>query len=100
LKKLGILGAVTGAIALLVFVRQPNAKESDETEIRAMEAAMITAYAAKDLDNALAGYVQDETLFVFDAIPPRQYVGINAGGLIMRASSRCSRDRLRRKCPI
>jgi ketosteroid isomerase-like protein len=33
---------------------------------------------AKDLDRALGGYVQDETLFVFDAIPPRQYVGIKA----------------------
>jgi hypothetical protein len=32
-----------------------------------------------DLDHGLAGYVQYETLFVFDAIPPRQYVGIKAG---------------------
>jgi ketosteroid isomerase-like protein len=78
LKKLAILAAVAGAIALLVFVRQSSAKESDEAAIRAMEAAMIKAYAAKDLDNALAGYVQDDTLFVFDAIPPRQYVGIKA----------------------
>ena len=78
MKKLAILGAVAGAIALLVFVRQSSAKESDEAAIRAMEAAMIRAYAAKDLDNALAGYVQDDTLFVFDAIPPRQYVGIKA----------------------
>lgn len=78
MKKLAILGAFVGAIALLVFVRQSSAKESDEAEIRAMEAAMIKAYAAKDLDNALAGYVQDETLFVFDAIPPQQYVGIEA----------------------
>jgi len=78
MKKLVILGAVAGAIALFVFALQSNAKESDEAEIRAMEAAMIEAYAAKDLDNALAGYLQDETLFVFDAIPPRQYVGIKA----------------------
>jgi len=78
LKKLVILGAVAGALALFVFVPQPGAKESDEAEIRAMEAAMIKAFAAKDLDNALAAYVQDETLFVFDAIPPRQYVGIKA----------------------
>jgi ketosteroid isomerase-like protein len=78
LKKLVILGAVAGALALLFFVRQPGAKESDEAEIRAMEAAMIKAFAAKNLDNALAAYVQDESLFVFDAIPPRQYVGIKA----------------------
>ena len=78
MKKLLLLGALAGAIALFVFAQQSNAKESDEAEIRAMEAAMITGYAAKDLDRALAGYVQDETLFVFDAIPPRQYVGIKA----------------------
>jgi ketosteroid isomerase-like protein len=78
MKKLVILGTVAGAIALFVFARQSSAKESDEAAIRAMEAAMIKAYAAKDLDNGLAGYVQDETLFVFDAIPPRQYVGIKA----------------------
>jgi len=78
MKKLVILGAVAGAIVLLVFARQSSAKASDEAEIRAMEAAMVKAYAAKDLDKGLAGYVQDETLFVFDAIPPRQYVGIKA----------------------
>ena len=78
MKKLVILGVVAGAIALFVFARQSSAKESDEAKIRAMEAAMIKAYAAKDLDKGLAGYVQDETLFVFDAIPPRQYVGIKA----------------------
>jgi len=78
MKKLVILAAVVGAIALFVFARQSNAKERDEAQIRAMESAMVKAYAAKDLDNGLAGYVQDETLFVFDAIPPRQYVGIKA----------------------
>ena len=78
MKKLVVLGAVAGAIALFVFARQSSAKESDEAEIRAMEAAMIKGYAAKDLDHGLAGYVQDENLFVFDAIPPRQYVGIKA----------------------
>ena len=78
MKKLLILGALAGAIALSVFAQQSSAKESDEAQIRAMEAAMIEGYAAKDLDKGLAAYVQDETLFVFDAIPPRQYVGIKA----------------------
>jgi len=78
MKKLVILVAVAGAIALFVIAQQSNAKESDEAEIRAMEAAMIKAFAAKDLDHGLAPYLQDETLFVFDAIPPRQYVGIKA----------------------
>jgi ketosteroid isomerase-like protein len=80
MKRVVMLGALTGAIALLVVVRQSNsiAKESDEAEIRAMEAQMIKDFGAKDLDKALAPYLPDETLFVFDAIPPRQYVGIKA----------------------
>ncbi len=43
-----------------------------------MEAQLIKDFGAKDLDKALAPYLQDETLFIFDAIPPRQYVGIKA----------------------
>jgi ketosteroid isomerase-like protein len=78
MKKLLLLGVVAGAIALFVIAQQSSAKESDEAEIRAMEAAMMKGNEAKDLDHALAGYIQDETLFVFDAIPPRQYVGIKA----------------------
>jgi ketosteroid isomerase-like protein len=78
LKKLAISGAVAVAIALFVFAQQSNAKESDEAEIRAMEDIMIKAFAARDLNHALAVYVQDDTLFVFDAAPPRQYVGIKA----------------------
>ena len=78
MKRLLMLGALVGVIALLAVARQSSAKASDEAEIRAMEAQMIKDFAAKDLDKALAPYLQDETLFVFDAIPPRQYVGIKA----------------------
>jgi len=78
MKRLVLLAAVAGAIALLVFAQHSSAKQSDQAEIRTMEAAMLKAYAAKDLDRGLAGYLQDDTLFVFDAIPPRQYVGIKA----------------------
>jgi ketosteroid isomerase-like protein len=78
MKKLLLFGVLAGAIALFAVAQQSSAKESDEAEIRAMEAAMIKAFAAKDLDHGLAPYLQDDTLFIFDAIPPRQYVGIKA----------------------
>jgi ketosteroid isomerase-like protein len=77
-KKLMMLGAFAAATALIVIAGPSIAKESDEAEIRASEAQMIKDFAAKDLDKALAFYLQDETLFIFDAIPPRQYVGIKA----------------------
>ncbi|MGA6973552.1 MAG: nuclear transport factor 2 family protein [Candidatus Binatus sp.] len=78
MKKLVMPGLVAGAPALFVFTQPSSAKESDEAEIRAMEAAMMEAFGQKDLDKALAAYLQDDTLFIFDAIPPRQYVGIKA----------------------
>ena len=78
MKKMLLLGVVACAVALSVIAQQSSAKESDEAEIRAMEAAMVKGFAAKDLDHGLAPYLQDETLFIFDAIPPRQYVGIKA----------------------
>lgn len=78
MKRLVTLAALAAVVALLAIGRQSIAKESDQAEIRAMEARMIKDFAAKDLDKALAPYLQDETLFVFDAIPPRQFVGIKA----------------------
>ena len=34
----------------------------------------IAAFKAKDIDAIMRGYVPDQTLFVFDVVPPRQYV--------------------------
>ena len=34
--------------------------------------------SAKDIDRIMSFYVPDESLFVFDCIPPRQYVGAKA----------------------
>jgi ketosteroid isomerase-like protein len=75
-----ILGAsaILIAIAWFAAVHRAEAKSDDQAEIRAMEDRLIKAFVAKDLDGAMAGYLPDETLFVFDAIPPRQYVGMKA----------------------
>ena len=51
---------------------------SDKAQIEAREAQYAAAFNAKDVDAIMKLYVPDESLFVFDAAPPRQYVGAKA----------------------
>lgn len=53
-------------------------KASDRAEIEALEQRFINAFKAKDLNGIMSVYVPDRSLFVFDVIPPRQYVGFEA----------------------
>jgi ketosteroid isomerase-like protein len=55
-----------------------ESKQDDEAAIRKLEDRFGKAFAAKDLDGIMAGYWSDSRLFVYDAIPPREYVGIEA----------------------
>ncbi|MBV8612783.1 MAG: nuclear transport factor 2 family protein [Acetobacteraceae bacterium] len=70
------LVAVAAAFSAVPAIGQ--AKSEDETKIEALVAAFIAAVNAKDVDGIMKAYVPDESLVVFDAIPPRQYVGANA----------------------
>ena len=46
--------------------------------IEALESRFAAAFEAKDLDAIMKVYVPDQSLFVFDVTPPRQYVGADA----------------------
>jgi ketosteroid isomerase-like protein len=50
----------------------------DEAKIRALEDEFAAAFSAKDVDAVMRVYVPDETLVVFDAASPREYVGAKA----------------------
>jgi ketosteroid isomerase-like protein len=52
-----------------------QASSSDEAAVRALEAQFSKAFSAKDIDAIMKLYVQDDSLVVFDVVPPRQYVG-------------------------
>jgi ketosteroid isomerase-like protein len=71
-----------GAWGLLASVLlQPiigYSQSSDEAQIRALEDSFAAAVRAKDVDAVMKVYVPDDTLFVFDVTPPRQYVGAAA----------------------
>jgi uncharacterized protein (TIGR02246 family) len=63
------LGAIGSASA------QPT---SDEAKIRALESRYAAAVTAGDVNAIMQVYAPGDTLFVFDVIPPRQYVGATA----------------------
>lgn len=54
------------------------ASSTDEAQIRALEDRLIVAVGHKDTDAVMKLYVGDNQVFVFDAVPPRQYVGDDA----------------------
>ena len=70
--------AAAAAVALLAAGPQPALAASDVAQIRALEAQFAAAFNNKDLDGIMKVYLPDQSLFVFDVVPPRQYVGIQA----------------------
>jgi hypothetical protein len=75
-RKRVLLAAVVAAFSALPSIGQ--AKSVDEVKIEALAAAFTAAVNAKDVDAIMKVYVPDESLVVFDIIPPRQYIGANA----------------------
>jgi ketosteroid isomerase-like protein len=63
------------AFSVLPAAAQPA---RDEAKIRALEGQFAAAFNAKDVDAIMKVYVPDESLVVFDVVPPRQYVGAKA----------------------
>jgi uncharacterized protein (TIGR02246 family) len=66
------------AVALGASQTSVRAASSDEASIRALEKRLVAAVNAKDVTAIMKAYVPDERLFVFDVLPPRQYVGAKA----------------------
>jgi ketosteroid isomerase-like protein len=58
--------------------KAPDTKAKDLADIKALEDRFTAAFKAKDVNAIMAVYVPDESLVVFDAIPPRQYIGAQA----------------------
>jgi uncharacterized protein (TIGR02246 family) len=56
----------------------PDTRARDQTDIKALEDRFAAAVKAKDVNAIMANYVPDQSLIVFDVIPPRQYTGADA----------------------
>jgi ketosteroid isomerase-like protein len=65
-------------VSLHTAASQTSGGSKDEQEIRALEDRFAAAVRAKDVDSIMKNYIPGGELFVFDVIPPRQYVGFDA----------------------
>ena len=74
---LWIVGALM-VISIHAAAQTGNDQNKDKQEIRALEDRFAAAVRAKDVDAIMKGYAPGAQLFVFDATPPRQYVGFDA----------------------
>ena len=71
--------AVGWALLALVITAPPaHAAPTDATQISLLEDGLASAASAGDVNGIMKAYIPNETLFVFDVIPPRQYVGAKA----------------------
>jgi len=79
MKRRGILlSALIVGVSLSGVIGLTAAHADDQEEIKALEQRYVTAAKAKDIKAIMACYVPDESLLVFDVVPPRQYVGAKA----------------------
>ena len=76
----GIRRSVAGMAAgiTLCLATPSHAKHDDLAQIKAMEDALTRAVNARDLDAVMSAYLGGDGLFVFDVVPPRQFVGAAA----------------------
>jgi uncharacterized protein (TIGR02246 family) len=73
-----VLSALLMGSMLGMGVREATAGAKDEAAIRALAQRFAAAVKAKDVNALMQVYVPDDSLVVFDVIPPRQYVGAKA----------------------
>jgi ketosteroid isomerase-like protein len=71
------LAAEAPAVAPAAASDAAKAGPSDKAQIAALEKRFTAAFNAKDLGNIMAVYARNG-LFVYDATPPREYVGWEA----------------------
>lgn len=55
-----------------------SSQANNVADINASVQRLVAAVNAKDINGIMAYYTPDESLVVFDAVPPRQYVGATA----------------------
>ncbi len=69
---------VAAALTAAVFALPSHAANKEEAAIEALEAQFAKAVASKNTDAIMKLYAPDDSLLVFDLVPPRQYVGAKA----------------------
>jgi ketosteroid isomerase-like protein len=73
----GLICAITVALSVAAMPTV-RADSGDEEAIRSLESKFAAAFNGKDVDTIMRMYIPGQNLFVFDVIPPRQYIGASA----------------------
>jgi ketosteroid isomerase-like protein len=73
-----ILGVLIIGVSLSGVIGLSAGHADDQADVKALEQRYVIAAKAKDIKAIMACYVPDESLVVFDVVPPRQYVGAKA----------------------
>jgi ketosteroid isomerase-like protein len=76
MKNISAIVAISTACLVLPAISQ--AKSNDEAQTEALEATFAAAFNAKNIDEIMKIFIPDESLVVFDLVPPRQYIGAKA----------------------
>ncbi|HEX3681871.1 MAG TPA: SgcJ/EcaC family oxidoreductase [Bryobacteraceae bacterium] len=79
MKHLAVLCTVVSIAALTAaYSTRAQAYSDDKSEITAVEQRIMEGFKAKDVNKIMSCYTPDDSLFVFDVVPPREYVGAKA----------------------
>ena len=78
MKRFLVCSIALAAVALPSAVAAHASKIDNRAAIQALEDRFAAAVRAKDLDAIMKVYAPGSDLFVFDVVPPRQYVGADA----------------------
>jgi len=77
MKRLLVCAAALAAALPSAVAAHPS-KADNRAAIETLESRFAAAVTAKDLDAIMKVYAPGSGLFVFDVVPPRQYVGADA----------------------
>jgi len=77
------------ALAMMAFCAPVMADAGGD--IRALEERFVAALKAKDVDATMKVYAPDQTLVVFDVVPPRQMSALQPAARTGKPSSTASR---------
>jgi uncharacterized protein (TIGR02246 family) len=72
------VGAAAILLTLSIILFGAPAWAGAPADIKALEDRFVAAFKAKDVDAIMKVYAPDQTMVVFDVVPPRQYVGAAA----------------------
>ena len=69
---------LAGVLVTTALITPAYSGTKADAEIKASLDHLVTAVNARDINSIMEFYVPDESVFIFDAVLPRQYVGATA----------------------